>query len=608
LTLEMRAIMNRVEKIFVLLVVLFLLAACGGGGGGSTSTPDPEPIPPSLSLTASSGSITANNEVTLTWSSDNTDSCFAAEDWSGEKSTSGSESITESEAGNKTYKISCSGAGGEISQSVGVEVINGDDSARWDHSNIIYGADDPNRQWLNIHLAYDQAKPSPIYLFAHGNGGSANGVNEKELHTVAAEGYTFISWESVPTISSSEDLATGVADVQVMFDWVRANADTYNLDPDYIVVGGRSRGSIISWQLAHSGHPSIKGIYMYNALPQGAWQNTDVWNPADEVTVDSPATYLVYGPDFDDDDGHNPEYVDPVIDRYEELGIAERMTRYVDMWGDFQNGNGNWTNDGQIMHYFPEFVVSLDAVDNTPVAGYNTVFMGHSFFAPIARQIPFHMTQLGIEGHSQHVESSGGETGLPLALWNDEGHRNKVQAILNTGQVNLLGMTASPSLEGYTLWIDYALSNNPNTKFVIGTPWPDFPADYSDAVSYENVVIDGLNSTIQVDIDELRLLYPGVEIISLPYGFAAIELRHLFEAGQLSGVTELIGNNLNTSIYSDQKGHGHGNGLLLDLAEFIWISHIYDTDLDAYEYSAGHNIDLKEVAKTILDRYAYYFD
>ncbi|HEB28381.1 MAG TPA: hypothetical protein ENI05_11510 [Porticoccus sp.] len=492
--------------------------------------------------------------------------------------------------------------------SVEVETINDDDSTLWDHTNIIYGADDPNRQWLNIHLAYDQTTPSPIYLFAHGNGGSANGMNEKELNAIAIEGYTVISWESIPTINNGEDLAIGLADVQVMFDWVRANADTYNVDPDFIVVGGRSRGSIISWQLAHSGHPSIKGIYMYNALPRGAWQDTDAWSPVDEVTVDSPTTYLVYGPDFDDDDGHNPMYVDPVVERYEALGIGDRMTRYVDMWGDFQDGNGSWTNDGQIMHYFPEFVASLDGVDNTPVTGYNTLFMGHSFFAPIARQIPFHMTQLGIDGHSQHVESSPGETGAPLALWEDEGHRNKVQAILNTGQVNLLGMTASPTSEGYTLWIDYALSKNPNTKIVIGTPWLDFPADYSDAVSYENTITDGLNSKIKIDIDALRVLYPDVEIISLPYAFAAIELRHMFETGQLPEVTELVGNDRRTSIFADQKGHGHGNGLLLDLAEFIWISHIYDVNLDTYEYSAGHNVDLKEVANTILDRYAYYFD
>ena len=595
---------------FLLVSSLLFLTGLSGCGGGSSNDSSSVPVTPSptVTLSTSTESVEVNSEYTLTWSTTNADTCSASGDWSGDKATSGSETISESEIGNKTYTLSCSGSGGDKSESVEVEITPQTNSGLWDHNHIPYGTDDPERQWLNIHLAYDQSKPSPIYLFAHGNGGSADGMDEKELHAIANEGYATVSWESIPTINGADEAAIGIADAHIMFDWIITNADTYNLDPNHIVVGGRSRGSIISWQLAHSNHPSIKGIYMYNALPQAAWQDVGTWSPVDEITIDSPITYLVYGPDFDDDDGHNPVYVEPVLAHFEELDISDKITRYVDMWGDFRNENGSWTNDSQIMHYFPEFVTNINETDITPVTGYNTLFMGHSFFAPIARQIPIHMTQLGNSDHSQHVESSPGETGTPIALWEDEEHRNNVQAILNTGEVELFGMTANPTIEGYTLWIDYALSKNPNTRIVIGTPWLDFPADYSDATSYENTIINGIDSKIQVDVDELRIRYPDAKIISLPYAFAAIELRHMFEAGQLPSVTELIGNNPQTSLFTDQKGHGHGNGLLLDLAEFIWLSHIYDIDLDTYNYSAGHNIDLKEVAKSILDKYAYYFN
>jgi hypothetical protein len=591
------------------LLFLTVLSGCGSDSSNNIDlSATPVSPSPTITLSTSAQSVEVNLTFTLTWSTTNANNCSASGNWSGDKATSGSETISESEIGNHTYTLSCSGSGGDKSESIEVEISSQTNSGLWDHDHILYGTDDPERQWLNIHLANDQSKPMPIYLFAHGNGGSADNMSEKELHAIANEGYANVSWESIPTISGADEAAIGIADAQVMFEWVRANADTYNLDPDHIVVGGRSRGSIISWQLAHSNHPSIKGIYMYNALPQSAWQDVGTWSPVNEITIDSPTTYLVYGPDFDDDDGHNPVYVDPVIARYEELGIGDNITRYVDMWGDFQNENGSWINDAQIMHYFPEFTVLIDKEFEIPVTGYNTVFMGHSFFAPIARQIPVHMTQLGNDNHSQHVESSPGETGTPIALWGDEEHRNKVQDILNTGEVALFGMTANPTMEGYTLWIDYALSKNPNTIIVIGTPWLDFPADYNDAATYENTIIEGIESKIQFDIDALKLLYPNTEIINLPYAFAAIELRHMFEAGQLPGFTELIGSNLNTSIFSDQKGHGHGNGLLLDLAELIWLSHIYEINLDTYDYSAGHNIDLKEVAKSILDKYAYYFN
>lgn len=565
--------------------------------------PNPTPLPiPSLSLSSTADSAPIGTAFTLNWSSSDATNCSASGSWSGDKSTSGSETLAGNVTGRNSYRLTCSGVGGEQSTSVSVE-ITVPVSGKWDYTEIFYGAEDPSRQWLNIRLANDQTEPSPVYLFAHGNGGSADGMSLKQLNTIGSEGYTTISWESIPTLESEADVLTAVADAEVMFDWVLANAATYNMDPDHIVVGGRSRGSIISWQLAHSNHPSIKGIYMYNALPRGAWQGE--YTPDDDVNPDSPIAYLVYGPDFDDDDGHNPTYADPVIARYDDLDIGDRMTRYVDMWGDFQNDQGRWTNDGELMHYFPQFVATLEDSNDAPVAATNALFMGHSFFAPIARQMPFHNTQLGVDEYTQHVEMSGGESGTPLALWQDQGHRENIQSVLDTGDVEIFGMTFGRD-GGYELWIDYALSKNPNTRFVIGIPWIDFPADY-DTATYGSTYSEGLES-IWMGFGELQSLYPDVEITLMPYGLAAVELRYLFEAGQLPGITQLIGDNPETSLFKDAKGHGHHGGLLLDLAEFIWLSAIFGADLDSYNYDAGHGIDLKEIAQTIVSDYGYYFE
>ena len=575
-----------------------LMSAVQGARSGEPVLPTP-----TLSLSASTESALIGAAFTLSWSSTHATNCSASGSWSGDKSTSGSETISGEVAGSNTYELTCLGVRGEHSASVSVE-ITGPVAALWDYTDIAYGTEDPSRQWLNIRLAYDQTEPSPVYLFAHGNGGSANGMSRKQLHTIASEGYTTVSWESIVTLEGEADLLTAVADAQVMFDWVLANAATYNMDPDHIVVGGRSRGSIISWQLAHSNHPSIEGIYMYNALPRGAWQGED-WTPDDDVNPNSPIAYLVYGPDFDDDDGHNPTYADPVIARYDELDIGTRMTRYVDMWGDFQNEQGNWINDGELMHYFPEFVATLQGSATPPVIASNSLFIGHSFFAPIARQMPFHAAQLERNDYTQHVEQSGGETGTPLALWQDEEHRENIQAVLDTGDVEVFGMTFGPN-GGYELWIDYALSKNPNTRFVIGIPWIDFPADY-DTATYGNTYSEGLEA-VWMGFGALQASYPDVDITFMPYGLAAVELRYLFEAGQLPGITQLIGDNPETSLFKDAKGHGHAGGLLLDLAEFIWLKAIFGIDLESYNYDAGHGIDLKEIAQTIVSDYGYYFE
>ena len=74
-----------------------------------------------IKANGSDGSITIpyNSAANLTWTSTNANSCYASGDWSGTKSTSGSES-TSNLTSSKTYTITCAGAGGSVSDSVTV--------------------------------------------------------------------------------------------------------------------------------------------------------------------------------------------------------------------------------------------------------------------------------------------------------------------------------------------------------------------------------------------------------------------------------------------------------------------------------------------------------
>ena len=218
--------------------MLFLIA-CGGGNSSEQPSRISLPVIPAISIDASVTNTTTNSEFSITWSVNHADSCQALDDWSGDKTTSGSETILESDAGTKVYTLTCSGPGGDSSADATV-VITNDVTGVWDYTEVSYGTEDPLRQWLNIHLAYDQSLPSPVYLFAHANGGTAYSMSEKQLNTIASEGYTTISWESIPTINTSTDLTIAVADAQMVFDWVRDNAEVYNLNPDHIVIASLS--------------------------------------------------------------------------------------------------------------------------------------------------------------------------------------------------------------------------------------------------------------------------------------------------------------------------------------------------------------------------------
>lgn len=67
--------------------------------------------------------ISYNTSITLTWTSTNSDSCEVSGDWSGTKSTSGSES-TGNLISSKTYIITCTGPGGSTTAKMMVNVTN----------------------------------------------------------------------------------------------------------------------------------------------------------------------------------------------------------------------------------------------------------------------------------------------------------------------------------------------------------------------------------------------------------------------------------------------------------------------------------------------------
>ena len=236
------------------------------------------------------------------------------------------------------------------------------------------------------------------------------------------------------------------------------------------------------------------------------------------------------------------------------------------------------------------------------VAGYESLFMGHSFFNPVAMGLEIHPAQAGIADHSQTGVYTGGCRGAPLTLWNDPAHSAALKAELDTGNVELFGMTyhgCAPTTEGYELWFDYALSKNPDTVFFVGVPWPDFPEqNFADAAAYASNWASLYDPLWLPFMDSLLALYPNEEIFSIPYGQAAVELYTLFEAGNLPDVSSLTGA-ANDALFTDTKGHP--GDILVDTAELIWLSAIYGVDLDTYAHDPGYITDIKAIARDIVD-------
>lgn len=240
-------------------------------------------------------------------------------------------------------------------------------------------------------------------------------------------------------------------------------------------------------------------------------------------------------------------------------------------------------------------------------AAYKCLFMGHSFFKPVALKMPS-LTEAAGLSHSQDTVFSGGQNGAPLALWNSN-KSDEIKAFLDAGDVELFGMTFEgtyPTTEGYKLWFDYALSKNGQTKFMIALPWLDYPADY-DTSNYTSTYRAEVQTFWPEFLAELRLEYPNATILDVPYGLGVVELRLLFDAGALVADVSAMTGDAATALYVDRKGHG--GDIVHDLSSLIWLDRIYGVDLSTlntqvYGDTFGdYTADLIAIAISVLEAY-----
>lgn len=212
------------------------------------------------------------------------------------------------------------------------------------HSHVSYGPEE--RQWLNLYLP-SGSKPAPVFIYAHPNGSTADYVKSSWANPTLAEGTAIVSWESIAKVKGMSDFRTCAADAKVMFAWVKENAATYNFDIDKIFIGGQSRGSFVSWELAHSLDAAIVGIYMGQALP-GSSFNERLLEP---ITESAPPIFLAYRKEPGVvGDIHDPAHGLRVLEKYKDLGIGDRA-ELVHSLSD--------TSDSEVMQFLPKFVRSV---------------------------------------------------------------------------------------------------------------------------------------------------------------------------------------------------------------------------------------------------------
>ncbi len=226
--------------------------------------------------------------------------------------------------------------------------------------------------------------------------------------------------------------------------------------------------------------------------------------------------------------------------------------------------------------------------------GARCLFLGHSFFIPVARAFDAIAQENGLENHHANFVMSGGAGGAPGRIWNSKKHRSEAEKIIATGNVHLLGMTyydeTNCKPEDYGNWIELAAKHNPDVRIFIGLCWPDAPE--AKIEEFERFV-QGSNNRLFKTVETLRKTFPQTEITFLNYGIVAKELKALHASGNLPEITSLISRSPQ-SLFRDQKGHA--GPMLVNIAALSWLEHNYG--IDASQLKAAP--DLSNKATNIL--------
>ncbi|NUQ05284.1 MAG: alpha/beta hydrolase [Anaerolineae bacterium] len=115
-------------------------------------------------------------------------------------------------------------------------------------------ADLSETQTLTLYVPEDGDGPFPLVIFIHGGGfmmGDNTMYGAEEIDPVVAAGYAVASLNY--RLSGEAIFPAAVEDVKSAVRWLRANAETYNLDPDRFAAWGGSAGGNLAAMLGTSG-------------------------------------------------------------------------------------------------------------------------------------------------------------------------------------------------------------------------------------------------------------------------------------------------------------------------------------------------------------------
>jgi hypothetical protein len=229
--------------------------SCNSAGTGVNDTVTVtvgKPATPTINLAADPMKVSYNGSTTLSWRSENTDSCTASGDWSGTRGSAGSEvidALTES----STFTLSCTGDGGTVSDTLTISV-----------------------EPLPVSTVNLSATPTSVPQ----NGSVTLSWNSSNVDSCSASG----DWSGSKDTSGTETISSLVADSRFTLNCRNAN-ESVSASVDVTVVASSSGTALLSWTPPTE---NTDGSALTDLAGYRIYYGTSSGNYTELVTIDSP--------------------------------------------------------------------------------------------------------------------------------------------------------------------------------------------------------------------------------------------------------------------------------------------------------------------------------
>lgn len=175
------------------------------------------------------------------------------------------------------------------------------------HIDLVYARVGEQTLLLDLYLPEQATEPLPVVIWIHGGAWAAGSKADPEALPLVDRGYAIASIEY--RLTDQAIFPAQIHDCKAAARWLRANADTYHLDPARIGVWGGSSGghlaallgtsggvASLEGDLGNPGYSSRVQAVCDGSGPTDFLQMNDAPTSVDHDAPDSPTSILIGGP------------------------------------------------------------------------------------------------------------------------------------------------------------------------------------------------------------------------------------------------------------------------------------------------------------------------